>query len=202
MQQIVPIESQTIERPHWGAGFGLRAAAQIIDLVIHNVTAYIGGIFGGVIIAIYALATRQSPSFLTSKLQTTSLIWYIFPLLGYVIYHTVCESVYGATLGKLIMKTQVVDENGSRCSFHAAFFRSLAFFVDALFFGLVAALSMNRSELKQRYGDKWAHTVVVERLQLSESQKASGWRFFIAFLIAIVADGCIMMLFIVLKAII
>ena len=202
MQPIVPIVSKTIEQPRWGAGFGLRAVAQVIDLIVHNVTAYIGGIFGGVIIVIYALATGQSPTFLTSKLQTTSLVWYVFPLAGYIIYHAICESIHGATLGKLIMKIQVVDENGSRCSIGGAFIRSLAFSVDSLFFGIVAVLSMNSSELKQRYGDKWAHTVVVEKSQLSELQKQSGWRFFVAFLIAITVDGGIIMLSLVLRAII
>ena len=39
--------------------------------------------------------------------------------------------------------------------------RSLGYYVDGLFFGLVGWTSMSRSPTKQRLGDKWAGTVVV-----------------------------------------
>jgi uncharacterized RDD family membrane protein YckC len=199
MQQTTPVTSQTMSQPHWGAGLGLRAIAQIIDLVVHNLVVYITAIAFGVVIGIYALVVGQQPSFLVSKLQTSSLILYVFPLIGYVIYHTICEGLHGSTLGKLIVRIQVVDGNGDRCSLSSAFIRSLAFYVDGLFFGMVAVLSMNRSELKQRYGDKWAHTVVVERSQLSQSQKPSGSRFLVAFLVAMILDGAIYALSLFLK---
>jgi uncharacterized RDD family membrane protein YckC len=199
MEQPIPVSSETTQIPRLGAGFGVRAGAQIIDLILHNILGLGVGVFVGVLIAIYAAATGIPASTLTTKLQSTNLIGYILALTGYVIYHAICEGIHGATLGKLILSIHVLKEDGNPASFGSAIIRSFAFFIDSLFFGLVAYSSMKASVLSQRLGDKWAKTVVVTRSTLNQYQKPSGWKFVIAFLIGIMADGFFLALPLMLK---
>ncbi len=37
MEQSIPVSLPAVQPPRFGAGFGLRAGAQIVDLIIHNV---------------------------------------------------------------------------------------------------------------------------------------------------------------------
>jgi len=199
MEQSASVSSQAIQPPRLGAGFGLRAGAQIVDLIIHNVFGIVVGLVIGILIGIYALATGTPPSTLTAKLQGTTPIGYILALTGYAVYHAVCEGMHGATLGKLIFKIHVLKEDGNPASIGSALIRSLAFYIDGLFFGIVAAASMRSSELQQRLGDKWAKTVVIERSPFNQYQFPSGWKFLIVFLLAIMADGFIFALSLLIK---
>jgi uncharacterized RDD family membrane protein YckC len=62
-----------------------------------------------------------------------------FTLLTYVGYYLVCESLFGATVGKLITRTRVVDEAGGRPRFMQILGRTLTRFVPfepfSFFFG-------------------------------------------------------------------
>jgi|RhiMetdeSRZDD1v2_1073273.scaffolds.fasta_scaffold1358410_1 uncharacterized RDD family membrane protein YckC len=199
MEQSISVSSPAIQAPRLGAGFGVRAGAQIVDLIIHNVMGLVIGVMVGILIGIYSIAAETSPSILVAKLEATSPIGYILALLGYVVYHAICEGMHGATLGKLIFKIHVLKEDGNPASIGSALIRSLAFYIDALFFGLVAAASMRSSELQQRLGDKAAKTVVVERSSFNPYQWPSGWKFVLVFLLAIAADGFIFFLSLILK---
>ena len=180
---------QANQAPTIGAKFGPRAGAQIIDLIIHNIIGIIIGFSLGILIDLFALITDSQAATLAARFQRTSFWNYILALLGFAIYHTICEGFHGATLGKLIFKIHVVNENGEPCSIRSGFIRSMAFYLDSLFFGIVAGTSMRNSELQQRYGDKWAKTVVIERSPFNQIHWPSGWRFLAVFLIAITADG-------------
>jgi len=59
--------------------------------------------------------------------------------------------------------------------------RSLAYYWDALFFGLVGYNSMQQSPLNQRYGDVWAKTVVVRAATVPRSAVRPGWVFLLGF---------------------
>jgi hypothetical protein len=52
-------------------------------------------------------------------------------------------------------------------SMYGALIRSLAYYIDALFFGLIGYISMSESPLNQRYGDVWGKTVVVKVKEVS-----------------------------------
>jgi uncharacterized RDD family membrane protein YckC len=199
MEQSIPVSSQVTQTPRLGAGFGLRAGAQAIDLIVHIIISFVAGYVTGILIFLYALVIGMPPSVLPAKLQASMPVSYILPLTGYVLYHSICEGIHGATLGKLIFKIHVLKEDGNPTSIGSAFIRSVAFYVDSLFFGIVAAVSMRSSELHQRLGDKWAKTVVVKRSNLSQYQWPSGRKFVIAFLIAIAADGFMIALELMLK---
>ena len=200
MEQSVAVSSPVvIQSPRAGAGFALRAGGQIIDLIVHNGISLVVGFTMGILIAIYAIITGTSPYVLTAKLDTPSPLGYILPLVGYVFYHAICEGLDGATLGKFICKVHVLKEDGTPAPMGPAFIRSIAFFIDSLFFGIVAAASMRSSELQQRLGDKWGKTVVIERSKINQYPWPSGWKFVMVFLLAIFVDGSIIALSLLLK---
>jgi uncharacterized RDD family membrane protein YckC len=189
MEDPTPIASLATQSPRAGVGFMYRAGAQIIDLILHNLLTVSVGLGIGITMGFMAVLLKTSSAQLTAKLQETNVVDYVFPLIGYAVYHIVCEGFHGATLGKRVLGIHVVQEDGSPCSLGAAVIRSLVFYLDAAFFGLVAAASMRASELRQRYGDKWAHTVVVERAQLSQFDWSSRGGFIVVLLSALFADG-------------
>jgi uncharacterized RDD family membrane protein YckC len=86
----------------------------------------------------------------------------------------------------MILGLTVLDATGGFCKPGAALGRELAYYIDALFFGIVAYASMNKSACQQRLGDKWAHTVVVRRRSLQPAQRRSTGRF-----VAAVAASCL-----------
>ena len=88
-------------------------------------------------------------------------------------YYVVCESVCGATLGKWMIGAQVIGVDISPCRFSQAFIRTIGFFADALFFGLIGIMSVSDSPLKQRVGDHWAGTYVAMRRQLPEDTRSA-----------------------------
>ena len=61
---------------------------------------------------------------------------------------------------------------------------------------------MRSIELQQRYGDKWAHTVVIERSNMNNVQWPSGWKFLLAFPLGIFLDGAIYAGFLWIRALI
>jgi uncharacterized RDD family membrane protein YckC len=83
-------------------------------------------------------------------------------ILGAFLYHSVAEGIGSVTIGKLICGLRVVQVDGKPATMKGAFIRDLAYHIDALFFGLVAYLSMVKGPLQQRFGDVWGHTVVVK----------------------------------------
>jgi uncharacterized RDD family membrane protein YckC len=78
-----------------------------------------------------------------------------------IIYYTLSEGLFGASIGKFFLGLRVVDLDGNLCSTWAAFVRGVFRIIDGLFFGVVALLNM-KPPLQQRLGDKIAKTVVVK----------------------------------------
>lgn len=189
MEDPTPIASLATQSPRVGAGFMRRAGARIIDLILHSLVTASVGLCIGITLGFMAVLLKTSPAQLTAKLQATNSLDYVFPLMGYTVYHIFCEGFHGATLGKRLFGMHVIQEDGNPCSLGAAVIRSLVFYLDAAFLGLIAAASMRSSELRQRYGDKGAHTVVVERAQLSQFDWPSRGGFIAVLLSALFADG-------------
>jgi hypothetical protein len=82
----------------------------------------------------------------------------------------------------------VVSESAEPIGLAKAFKRSLAYYWDGLFFGLVGYSSMKESELNQRYGDHWAQTVVIKKREVAMESKR-GWEMFaLAFVMGSVAE--------------
>jgi uncharacterized RDD family membrane protein YckC len=85
-------------------------------------------------------------------------------LLGLLVaaaYFVIAETVWGRTPGKAMLGIRVVNTAGARIDFGQSLGRNAARFIDLLLWGIPAFLSISRSPLHQRLGDKWAGTVVV-----------------------------------------
>ncbi len=158
------------------AGFGVRAGARIIDMLLYNVMAFATALFVGVFVAIVAAAASIPVDPLMKRIGESGFIGYTFAILASIAYHTFCEGVHGSTVGKIVLGLRVIGEEDRPCSVWSAFIRELGFFVDGLFFALPAWASMKDSPERRRIGDKWAHTRVVRRRSLRPDQRRSPLR--------------------------
>lgn len=169
-----------------GSGFWIRVLARTVDTVIGLIIGFVVGICG-----VFTLAILQRFGVIDSGWQEVvrnggiPISGLILSSLGSIFYHSSCEGFYGASLGKLVCGLRVLSDDGSPCDFEAAIIRSLAFLVDALVFGFVAYKCMKGSALNQRWGDKWARTVVVKQSQVPGSSRRSVDNFVFAFLLGV-----------------
>lgn len=170
-----------------GVSFWPRVLARIIDLVVHYINTYFAGfLFGFLLITAAKLAGHRGPLRFGPGGQFTLLAGSV---LGLIMYHAVCEGLYGSTLGKLVLSITVVQEDGTPCRFGSALIRSFAYAIDQLFFGIIGYTCMQKSALEQRHGDEWAHTVVCRRSQVRDENRQGAGRFILAFLLALMVDA-------------
>jgi uncharacterized RDD family membrane protein YckC len=87
-----------------------------------------------------------------------SAAWAVISL----IYFTLMEGFFGATVGKFATGIRVVKEDGTKADFGVALIRNILRIIDGLFLYLVGAILVWTSPRKQRLGDRVAKTVVVE----------------------------------------
>jgi uncharacterized RDD family membrane protein YckC len=162
----------------FGAGFGVRALARIIDVVYGFVIGLVGGVFGAIILAILQ-QTGMIATGWQHRIQGLTVASFGLSLLGAFLYHALSEGIYGASVGKLICQLRVVSTQAQPCALVPACRRSLAYYFDALFFGLVGYSSMQKSPLNQRYGDVWAQTIVAKAKDLPASSGRPIIQFFL-----------------------
>jgi uncharacterized RDD family membrane protein YckC len=127
------------------------------------VALLIDGIVLVIVAAPFAQTTRR-PGYLRIELVGARGV---VPILVWLAYFVVMEGTIGATLGKLAMGLRVVKPDGSKLDGGSAFIRNLARFVDGFPYVipyLVGAIAVwTDASMRQRLGDRWAHSVVVER---------------------------------------
>lgn len=177
-----------------GVGFWPRVGARVIDSIVHFLIALFAGLLLGILLVIAARMTGQSASMLLAKQQHTGFTMFVFALLGTVAYETICEGWHGSTPGKLALSMVVVQEDGAPCRPGPALIRSLAYFLDSFFFGIVAYLAMNKTPQEQRHGDVWAHTIVCKRHDAPQQSLRSGGRFAAILLLAAMADAALLII--------
>jgi uncharacterized RDD family membrane protein YckC len=148
--------------PLIGAGFGRRAAARVIDILLT-------GFLGGALAAVMLLALGGNETILDRSLPVAGFEMWVARTLMMVTYHGVAESLGGATLGKLLFGLDVIGEDGAPISLGRGLLRNLWVLIDSLLFGLVAYIAMQRSPRRQRLGDRHARTLVVPRRDLPEA---------------------------------
>jgi uncharacterized RDD family membrane protein YckC len=182
-----------------GVGFWPRVGARVIDLVVHYLIALIAGFLFGIVVVVAARMAGQPPAMLFARRGQPGLALYFFALLGSVAYETICEGWHGSTPGKLVLSMVVVQEDGTPCRPGPALIRSFAYFFDALFFGLIAYLAMNKTPQEQRHGDAWAHTIVAKRRDVPTQSLRGIDRFVVAFLFAAMADAALIMIGLLLR---
>jgi uncharacterized RDD family membrane protein YckC len=180
-----------------GVSFWPRAAARVIDLLLHIFLSSVIGFMVGIAVAI-AAAGHPRPEVI-ARFRENTLVGFLLAGLGSIAYEAVCEGVHGSTLGKRMLSMVVVQEDGSPCRVGPALIRSFAYLIDSLFFGLIGYLAMQKSPQEQRHGDEWAHTVVCKRSDAPPQSLRGGGRFLAVLFLALVADGAILLFALLIK---
>lgn len=140
------------------AGFGLRLAARLIDLLFGVLIVFLGGTAGARLLGVLAEQglVHGDWSAATRLLTPAGIAW---ALLGALLYSVTSEAVGGATLGKVLLRLRVTSEDLTPSTFRGALLRNAGLIVDAL--GVPAYRAMSLSLMSQRLGDQWGHTVVL-----------------------------------------
>jgi uncharacterized RDD family membrane protein YckC len=177
-----------------GVSFWPRVAARVIDAVVHYLLAFGSGTLVGIMLAIVAGMQHTTVRGLLAHRTPGKIVPFVFALLGSVALEAICEGFHGSTPGKLALSMVVVQEDGSPCRPGSAWIRSFAYFVDAIFFGLVGYFNMQKNPQEQRHGDEWAHTVVCKRSDVAPQNLRGFGQFTLVLFFAAMADVALMIL--------
>lgn len=134
---------------------GTRCAALLLDCFL------IGSFYllSGLVATNFSLDTEFG-----FDLQKFIFLLKLLFLLSFVViflYFIVMEALFGWTLGKLALGLEVVREDGSPCGLIPSLIRNIFRLVDWLpVCYVLGAFFMWTSPLKQRLGDRLAHTIV------------------------------------------
>jgi uncharacterized RDD family membrane protein YckC len=175
-----------------GIAFWPRAGARLLDYVLHYCITYSAGFFFSLLVL--AASGGRMPPWVMARFRHPGLFRFIPGALGYVAYNVICVSIHGSTLGKRLIGAVVVQESGVRCRTVPAVIRELAYFIDGLFFGLVGYFAMQGAYQEQRYGDRWARTVVAKRSNVIPEQLRGNGRFVVTLMLAIMTDAALRMI--------
>jgi uncharacterized RDD family membrane protein YckC len=175
-----------------GVTFWPRVGARLIDYVLHYCVTYSAGFLFSLLVL--AASSNHVPPWVMARFRHPGLFRFIPGVVGYFVYNVICVSMHGSTLGKRLISSVVVQESGIRCRTVPAVIRELGYFVDSLFFGLVGYSAMQGSYQEQRFGDRWARTVVVKRANVIPEQLRSDGRFIVTLMLAVMTDAAIGMI--------
>ena len=174
-----------------GVPFWPRVLARVIDYLVHYLTTFLAGILFVLILAL--AAGGRPPAWVLQRISHTNFPGLMAGILGLFAYHVICTSVHGSTLGKLLLRMQVIQDNGSPCRPKSAIIRELGYFVDAMFFGVIGYFAMREDPEQKRHGDVWAGTLVCKRASLPSASQQAGMRFALGLLLGIAADIALVM---------
>jgi uncharacterized RDD family membrane protein YckC len=128
------------------AGKGVRAVEGIIDLAITFVILWIVAKFAGQTTE-DGFSLKGGPAFIGIAIS--------------ILYFVVMEALFGATVGKLLLKLRVVKADGSLIGWREAIVRNVLRIVDGLALYLVGFIVVCVTEKRQRVGDMAAGTFVI-----------------------------------------
>jgi uncharacterized RDD family membrane protein YckC len=171
-----------------GIGFWVRAGGRLIDLVALYILWFAATFTFALGLGLYAGTTHAAVAPLAHKLGTSRWYDYLASGLGSVVYFAVMERMCGATVGKRLLGLVVIRRDGGGIGSRAALGRSLAFYIDGLFFGL-PAYDVMKPPLQQRLGDEWCDTLVIRRSTLPPGSVVTAQSFVVALLLGAAADG-------------
>lgn len=142
-----------------------RGVAMLVDLTLLFPLPYIFVVESGL----------SSPQAILQR-PGQMLFAYFLWLGGYAFYATVCEFIWGQTVGKFVFNLKVRCSSGGRPSLFQIILRNVMRFADFFpvsfggtsLFGIVAILSVSFSRKRQRLGDIFARTVVKRVVPLNK----------------------------------
>jgi len=137
------------------AGFGIRLLAYIIDYIFIVIIILIG--------LVTYLATYMSETEINEfMVYKRDLVRVIVPIFSLSYFTILTASPASASLGQLLCKLIIVDENGRKVNFGKALIRCIVKFLSGTFFG-IGFISIIFSEYKQGIHDVLAKTYVVRK---------------------------------------
>jgi uncharacterized RDD family membrane protein YckC len=138
--------------------FQIRLAARVLDAIVIFLCWLLGGFVAGLAIAMLGALKMWTPTDVAADAPVRTARVLLGFALGWLTYHSVCEAIGDATIGKWVcgLRTRRVDF--SACTFVSAIARNALFCLDFFFIG---ALLMRSSARRQRLGDTLAKTVVI-----------------------------------------
>jgi uncharacterized RDD family membrane protein YckC len=163
-----PAPAPTFQAPGPAAlpyqGVAIRFVALLIDVII---LAIITGIITAPFNTPSSISVTNTTGVPMFSVAPNPLAW-VGGLLSALIdflYFVLLQGAYGQTVGKMAVKIKVVREDGSKISYVDAVVRTILLIIDAIPYFipyLLGAILIWTSEMKQRLGDRVAHTVVVK----------------------------------------
>jgi uncharacterized RDD family membrane protein YckC len=147
--------------------FQIRVAARALDAIVVFLCWLFAGFVGGLAIATIGALKMWSPTDVAPDTPTRTARVLVGFALGWLIYHSVCEAIGDATIGKWVCGLRARRVDFSACTFVSAIARNALFCLDFFFIG---ALLMRSSARRQRLGDTLARTVVVVSRSLPPSR--------------------------------
>jgi uncharacterized RDD family membrane protein YckC len=136
--------------PHLQDHWIKRAIAYIIDSIIVGVATTI------------LLAIALFPVFIGNPFAFFNIFSFPFAMgLLYILYFSIAETMYGATIGKRLLGLTVVTKTDGKLSFEKAFIRNISKIHQVLLLlDLIGGL-ITSSDLHQKYTDRIANTTVI-----------------------------------------
>jgi len=126
-----------------------RIGARIVDALVEAL---------GILIIVFGIAII---GYTIHAYKPSFLIGVIVASLFVLAYELLLEGLWnGQTVGKRLLNIQVLMDDGRTCTLTASVVRNLLVVVDGLILYAIAFLSIWKSPLRKRVGDRVAHTVV------------------------------------------
>jgi uncharacterized RDD family membrane protein YckC len=169
-----------------GAGFGIRVAARLVDFAFTFVLSIGCGIIVGVVCGVMQ-AMGRLPENWQEHLDLGLPINIALGVIAGLLYQAISEGIGSVSLGKLVCGLRVMQVDGRPCTMEGALERNILYPIDGMFFGLIAWASMSQTPLRQRYGDRWGKTVVVERKLNPALPPLTPWKVWVGILLASVS---------------
>ncbi len=148
----------TVPRKVKSVSPGPRFGHFFVDLITYQVLIYILDYLISLLLTIIEFS--EALNLTIGMFSTLSF------LLLYPIYYFICELIWQRTLGKLLTKTLVIDENGNKPDLRTLIFRSLIRIVPFEAFSCLG-------DKNNSYGwhDRWTNTWVVTDKELNNLRK-------------------------------
>jgi len=169
-----------------GVTFWPRLLARILDFIVHSSAIFLAEML--FVLLLMVAAGGRPPVWVLQRVARADIPRFLAGIIGFFCYQVICTSIYGSTVGKLLLRMQVIQDDGSPCSLKSAFVREVGYFVDALFFGLIGYYAMKDDPEQKRHGDEWAHTIVCKRSHVPLASRQGAMRFVLGLMLAIIAD--------------
>jgi uncharacterized RDD family membrane protein YckC len=160
MQQTTPQEHVEYASLGWRFAAVLVDTVVLVGLLILAVMAYV------VVLVAQGKIDPNDPTAvetLNAQLQVPNWVANVIVFGGLFVYYFVLESLFNASVGKLVFHMRVTMPDGSRPSGSAVLVRNVVRIPEAWLLYLPAGVSCVASARRQRLGDHAARTVVVRR---------------------------------------